>query len=144
MNGNGFHWGHRSLSKRAELHDDLVRLVDRTLELSPFDVSITDAYRGEAEQDRNFLSGASQVSYPNSRHNKQPSEAVHLDPAPLDYEQPLKYYVLCGVVWVAAKQLALVSRIRWGGDWDKDFNHEEETFRDLAHWELYSQEPRGE
>ena len=132
-----YKWGKRSLAKRAELHDDLVRLVDRTLELVPFDISITDANRGEAEQDKAFLSGASQVSYPNSKHNRQPSEAVHIDPAPLDYDQPLKYYVLCGVVWVAAKQLALVDSIRWGGDWDKDFNHEEETFRDLAHWELF-------
>ncbi len=129
-------WGARSFAKRSELHPDLARLFDRVLDLVPFDITLTDAHRGMQQQHAAFKSGASQVDYPNSKHNKMPAEAGHIDPYPVKYDKPLKYYVLCGVVWVAARQLGMIDKIRWGGDWDRDFDHEEETFRDLAHWEL--------
>lgn len=129
-------WGQRSLQHRERLHAILVEVFDRALELAPFDLSITDSYRGKAEQEAAFERGASKVRWPDSKHNRAPTHAGHLDPYPIDYDDPLRYYVLAGVVLAAAKQLGWESKLRWGGDWDRDLRLEEETFRDLAHWEL--------
>lgn len=131
-----FQWGKGSLRHRDGLHLVLQALFDETLRLSPFDLSITDSHRGQLAQDKAFADGASKLRYPDSKHNEKPARAGHLDPYPIDYDQPLKYYVLAGVVWAAAYNLGYTDRVRYGGDWDRDHDYDEETFRDLAHWEV--------
>lgn len=128
-------WGARSLSHRAQLDPALAELFDRALELSPFDLSITASHRTLCEHEA-LPPGATQVSWENSKHSSLPSLAGHLDPYPIDYNDWLRYYVLAGVVMSAAKELCMLDVVRWGGDWDRDLHLAEETFRDLAHWEL--------
>lgn len=129
-------WGKRSKEKRGELDSVLSMVFDQALARSPFDLAITDAHRGEALQTEAFISGASKLNWPDSKHNSMPAKAGHLDPFPIDYKDIYRYYMLAGVVWAAADELALADRLRWGGDWDQDFDLDEETFRDLAHWEI--------
>ena len=128
-------WGERSLAHRDQLHPDLADLFDRALEMSPFDLSITDSHRTEAEHGA-LPDGATQVEWGDSKHSTMPSLAGHIDPYPIDYEDWLRYYLLSGVVFAAARDLCILDRVRWGGDWDRDLRLSEETFRDLAHWEL--------
>ena len=64
---------------------------------------------------------------------------MHIDPYPVAYENFLKWYVLAGVVHVAAKDLGV--EIRWGGDWDSDFDMTDQQFNDLAHYELAGERP---
>lgn len=135
-----YQWGARSERIRAELDPDLAMLFDIALEISPFDLAITDGHRGEEAQMMAFESGASKLQWPESCHNSMPSRAGHLDPSPINYKNWLRYYGLAGVVFAAAKRLGLESRVRWGGDWDKDWDLNEETFRDLAHYELVGEE----
>ena len=130
-----YQWGERSKLNRAELDPTLAVLFDRALELSPFDLAITEAHRTKEEHDA-LPSGSTQVSWEDSKHSEYPSAAGHLDPYPIDYDDWLRYYVLAGVVMAAAKELKVDHKIRWGGDWDSDMKLAEETFRDLAHWEL--------
>ena len=39
-----------------------------------------------------------------------------------------------GYVQGVAEQLGI--KIRWGGDWDSDFDFKDQTFNDLVHFEL--------
>jgi hypothetical protein len=45
-----------------------------------------------------------------------------------------RFYLLAGII-VSTAQFAGVS-LRWGGDWDGDFEIRDQTFDDLAHFEL--------
>jgi|DEB0MinimDraft_6_1074348.scaffolds.fasta_scaffold00989_20 hypothetical protein len=130
-----YSWGARSLDHRDQLHPDLADLFDRALEMSPFDLAITGSHRTQEEHE-SLPDGATQVSWEQSKHSSMPSLAGHIDPYPIDYADPYRYYVLAGVVFAAARDLCMLERVRWGGDWDRDFRLAEETFRDLAHWEL--------
>lgn len=129
-------WGRRSQSHLEALCSELVVIFDRALDMSPFDIAVTDSHRGEQLQNEAFARGSSQLRWPESKHNKIPAQAGHLDPYPIDYGQTHRYYVLAGVVFAAAHEVGYEHRLRWGGDWDRDFDLEEETFRDLAHWEI--------
>lgn len=128
-------WGARSLAHRDQLHPDLADLFDRALEMAPFDLSITGSHRTQEEHEA-LPDSATQVEWHQSKHSTLPSLAGHVDPYPIDYDDPLRYYVLAGVVLAAARDLCILDRVRWGGDWDGDLRLAEETFRDLAHWEL--------
>ena len=103
--------------------------------MAPFDLSITGSHRTE-EEHQALPDGATQVEWEDSKHSTLPSLAGHIDPYPIDYDDSLRYYVLAGVVFAAARDLCILDRVRWGGDWDGDLRLAEETFRDLAHWEL--------
>ncbi len=132
-------WGPRSKKILTEIHEDLQLLCTVTLDLTPFDLTLTDGHRGEKLQEQYFNSGASKVEYPDSLHNKLPSMAVHLHPLPLDqHEYVQRYYILAGVVFAAARRLGLEERIRWGGLWDRPWlaGLEENPFKDLSHVEL--------
>ena len=135
IDGLSYRWGNRSLSHRDRLAGGLTALFDRALEMSPFDLSITDSHR-TLEEHEALPDGATQVSWEDSKHSTFPSMAGHLDPYPINYDDWLRYYVLAGVVMAAARDLSMLDRVRWGGDWDRDLNLAEESFRDLAHWEL--------
>ena len=130
---NKFKWGPSSLAHREQLHPDLQRLADVVLLLCPFDLSLTDSHRGKEAQHAAYHSGASQLDWPNSKHNKKPSDAMHLDPYPINYKNPKKYYVLAGIVLMIAFHLQI--DIRWGGDWDSDYDFTDQSFNDLSHWE---------
>jgi peptidoglycan L-alanyl-D-glutamate endopeptidase CwlK len=130
-----YSWGDRSKRHREELDATLAVLFDRALAASPFDLSITQSHRTKSEHEA-LPKGATQVEWENSKHSAFPSMAGHLDPYPIDYDDWLRYYVLAGVVMSVAKDLKVDDKIRWGGDWDGDLKLSEETFRDLAHWEI--------
>lgn len=137
-----YQWGSGSLKHRKEVHGDLSGLADLVLEIVPFDIALTDSHRGEKEQNKYFASGASKVQWPYSKHNRKPSWAMHLDPYPINYENHLLYYVLAGVVLAAAKAMGMQERLVWGGDWNQDLDLNE-SFRDLAHWELKNEGVSG-
>ena len=121
-------WGQRSLKIRDEIHLDLVLCVDQCLEWSFFDLAITEGRRGERRQTEAFASGASQLPWPQSKHNAiEPSlsRAVHIDPYPIDYENTERYFILAGLMTAAGKLMG--AELRWLGL---------TTLRDLAHWEL--------
>jgi len=44
--------------------------------------------------------------------------------------------LFAGHVFQAAYEIGIRDQIRWGGDWDRDMNLNDQIFNDLAHWEL--------
>jgi hypothetical protein len=67
-------------------------------------------HRGQQEQDAAFKSGASRVQFPNSKHNKQPSLAVDIAPAPLDWKNIEAFKKLRVVVEEEATKLGIKLR----------------------------------
>lgn len=137
-----YRWSEKSLMHLATCVPELRAVAHRALEMSPFDLCVTESHRDEQTQTALYAQGrtapgkiVTKVEWPNSKHNTVPSLAVHIDPFPIDYDDWKKYYVLAGVVWVAAIDLGLRDGLRWGGDWDGDFKYNDQTFNDLAHWE---------
>ena len=106
---------------RAELkgvHPDLVKVVERAIQITVQDFSVHDGLRTLEEQKRYVASGASQTL--NSKHRAQADgygHAVDLVPfinGKMRWEwEPI--YVIAAAVWQAARELKVA--IRWGGAW---------------------------
>jgi hypothetical protein len=63
-----------------------------------------------------------------------PSRAVDVAPYPIDWNDFKRFYHFAGIVRAVAHQRGV--KIRWGGDWDSDFDFKDERFLDLPHFEL--------
>ncbi len=125
-------FGKRSLANLNTCHKDLQRLFKEVVK--EFDCSILQGHRGEKEQDKLFFEGKSKLEYPQSKHNKSPSEGVDAAPYPIDWNDKERFYYFSGYVLGVASRLGI--KIRWGGDWDSDNNLHDQTFFDLPHFEL--------
>ena len=125
-------FGARSLEQRATLDSRLQAIVDRAIEV--FDFTITEGHRSNARQDLLFSQGKSQLRGGQSKHNTFPSRAMDLAPYPIVWRESERFYVLAGVIFAVANELGI--RIRWGGDWDRDWDLYDSSFLDLPHFEL--------
>lgn len=118
-------------------HPDLIKLFTRVIETR--DCTILEGHRGLEEQNEAYRRGYSKLRYPHSLHNRLPSRAVDVLPYH-ELEPHLRYddmdgnLMFVGYVYAMADQLGI--RIRNGADWDMDYNIEDESFVDIAHWEL--------
>jgi len=72
----------KSKEKLEDVDPRLVQIFERVLEI--FDHSIWTGRRSEEEQNKAFKKGASTKTYPHSRHNSNPSEAIDANPYPSD------------------------------------------------------------
>lgn len=130
-------WGKRSADRLGTVQPVLAELFHRVIKRAdlPFDLTVTAGHRGRAEQDAAVASGASRLRWPNSKHNKTPSEAVDVVPlvngaASWDWAH---YRALAPIVkaeWAAmeAEGMTLGWRLEWGGDWQR--------FPDGPHWQV--------
>lgn len=108
------------------------------------DCTIVFGHRNAREQDELFAAGRSQKRGGQSKHNLYPSRAVdvipyvpHLGAITGNDPKEFKYfYLFAGVVFTVLQQLSYADIIRWGGDWDRDKNLNDQKFYDLYHWEL--------
>ena len=127
---------------RAELrgvHPDLVRVVERAIEITHQDFSVHDGLRTLEEQKRYVASGVSQTL--NSKHRPQADgfgHAVDLVPfinGKMRWEwEPI--HVIAAAVWQAARELSVA--VRWGGAWIDmaDIKAGKKVFTDGPHFEL--------
>ena len=99
-----------------------------------FDCTILQGYRGEEDQNRLFEQNRTKVKYPNSNHNKGPSLAVDVVPYPIDWKDRERFTYFAGYVIGIASQMKI--KIRWGGDWNRDTEVNDNSFDDLPHFEL--------
>jgi peptidoglycan L-alanyl-D-glutamate endopeptidase CwlK len=102
------------------------------------DCSVIWGFRGKADQDAAFASGASKKKWPDGEHNKTPSQAVDVAPCINGKisSDSRECYAFAGFVLGFAAALGLAGRIRWGGDWDQDGSVTDQTFNDLWHFEI--------
>ncbi len=98
------------------------------------DFSVLCGWRGEADQNEAHDKGLSKLRWPDSKHNKQPSLAVDIAPYPLNWRdherfKELAYFVLG---YAAAKGIC----VRWGGDFNQNYNEDDDGWHDLPHFEV--------
>ena len=121
-----------SLERLAACDPQLQALFRQVIE--HFDCRILEGHRGKEKQDAYFADGLSKVQYPNSRHNALPSMAADVAPCPINWNDTKRFYYFAGVVMGIAADMGI--QVRWGGDWDRDTEVNDQTFMDLPHFEI--------
>ena len=104
-----------------------------------FDCSVISGRRGKAEQNRLFKIGKSKLTYPDSKHNPVPSLAVDVCPyypdgGKIRWNDTKGFAYFAGYVLRTAEEMGV--KLRWGGDWDMDFDTQDQDFNDLPHFEI--------
>lgn len=117
-------FGKTSRARLETCHPDLQRLFNEVIK--EMDCSIICGHRGKVDQDEAFRLGNSKVTWPRSKHNSTPSNAVDAVPYPIDWKNFDRFNQMAVIVKRKAEELGI--KIVWGGDW--------KTFKDLPHWEL--------
>ncbi len=102
--------------------------------ISIVDCTIIGGHRDEVRQELLFEDGATRLHYPKSSHNATPSLAVDVAPYPIDWSDEFRFWWFGGYVLATADVLGFP--LRWGGDWDGDFDFKDQTLVDLVHFEL--------
>ena len=98
------------------------------------DCSILEGHRSKERQNKLYDEGLTKVKYPNGRHNSSPSKAVDVTPYPVDWEDRERQTLFAGFVIGIARGMGI--RLRWGGDWDMDFQVMDNRFDDFPHFEV--------
>lgn len=106
----------------------------RAIEIMDF--SIITGYRNKEAQDKAVAEGNSKLPWPKGKHNQFPSLAVDICPYRngLQWNDKEAFYLLAGIMLGIATTKNI--KLRWGGDWNGDFNLHNESFLDLGHFEL--------
>ena len=130
-------FGKRSRDRIATLDSRWKPLLESAIE--EIDFTVICGHRDIEAQTRAFDSGHSTVSWPNSKHNKNPSLAVdlapwHTDAPHIHWKEDREFIFLAGLIFAYGRILHL--DIRWGGDWDGDFDQSDQTFMDIGHFEI--------
>lgn len=99
-----------------------------------YDCRVLCGHRDKAAQDEAYHSKRSKVRWPNSKHNKTPSLAVDVAPYPVDWTDLDRFKVFGGFVLGVAATMGV--KIRWGRDWDQDWDFGDQDFNDYPHFEL--------
>jgi len=112
-------------SKLQKVFNEVIKHVD---------CSILEGHRDKDRQNKLYEEGKTKVKYPNGRHNRQPSSAVDVTPYPVDWKDRERQTLFAGFVIGVASQMNI--NLRWGGDWDQDFQVVDNRFDDFPHFEL--------
>ena len=99
-----------------------------------YDCRVLCSHRGEGEQNKLYDEGRSKLMFPDSKHNAEPSLAVDVVPYPIDWNNIDRFMHFGGYVKAVGDSMNI--SIRWGGDWDEDFDFNDQSFNDYPHFEL--------
>ncbi len=123
----------RSLNKLSSCDSRLKELFMEVVKV--YDCTVLEGHRSKERQDELCRTGFSRVQYPNSRHNLNPSFGVDVAPYPIDWNDRERFVAFGSFVRGVAHEKEIP--LRWGGDWDQDFDLTDQTFMDLVHFELW-------
>lgn len=125
-------FSYKSKRELEGCHHDIKLLAHRVLE--KYDHSISEGHRGKKRQNELKLGGLTKLSFPESKHNKIPSLAFDAVPYPVDWKNIKRFYHFAGYVLATAESMGI--EIRWGGDWNRNYDLDDQSFMDLVHFEL--------
>ena len=135
--------GPQSRARLQGVHPDLVKVVERAIELTDQDFMVLEGVRTPARQKELYAQGRTapgpKVTWTlNSNHFINPKtgfgHAVDLVPFPVDWSHT-KLDVVSKAMFAAASELGIP--IRWGADWDRDGKPREKGETDSPHFELH-------
>jgi len=106
-----------------------------------YNCTILTGHRTKDEQNEKVENKQSEVNWPNSKHNSMPSMAVDVAPWPIpkdwgdkEWKERTKFYELKAIIFFVAASKGYT--LRWGGDWDRDYDYLDNNFDDLVHFEI--------
>ena len=123
----------KSSKKRLNTCDNKLQKVFNEV-IKHVDCSVLEGHRDKDRQNKLYEEGKTKVKYPDGRHNRQPSSAVDVTPYPVDWKDRERQTLFAGFVIGVASQMGI--KLRWGGDWDQDFQVVDNRFDDFPHFEL--------
>ena len=121
-----------SLARLAGCDSRLHTVFSRVAEAMP--CAILEGHRDQEKQDADFAAGKTQLKWPHGKHNASPSQAVDAAPLPIDWKDRERLSLFAGYVLGVAAGQGL--KLRWGGDWNRDFKVADNHFDDLVHFEI--------
>ena len=95
-----------------------------------FDCSIIEGLRSQERQNELVAQGKSKTKF--GKHVQ--GKAMDVAPYPIDWGDRDRFHYFGGYVKGIAKRLNV--KVRWGGDWDGDFETKDNLFDDLVHFEI--------
>ena len=125
-------FGRRSRENLSTCHEDLQKVFNEVIK--HVDCSILEGHRDERTQDRYYEEGKTKVRYPMGRHNSKPSRAVDVVPYPVDWDDRERFHLFGGFVLGMARGMGIT--LRWGGDWNMNFEVDDIKFDDFPHFEV--------
>ena len=125
-------FGSSSRRRLATCHEDLQEIFEEVVKI--FDCSVLCGHRGEEAQNEAYEKGNSKVKFPNGRHNAIISNAVDVTPYPVDWKDRERQTLFAGFVLGVARGMGI--NLRWGGDWDQDWQVMDNKFDDFPHFEI--------
>ena len=125
-------FGKTSRKRLATCHPKLQKVFKEVVK--EFDCSVICGHRNEEDQNKAFDDGRSKVKYPHGRHNATPSNAIDVAPYPIDWNDRERFTYFAGYVLGIAKSMGIT--LRWGGDWNRNWDLKDNNFDDLPHFEI--------
>ena len=125
-------FGKKSKGNLATCHPDLQKVFNKVIKY--VDCSVLEGHRSKDRQNKLYKEGKTQVQYPDGRHNASPSNAVDVTPYPVDWDDRERQTLFAGFVLGIARSMGI--NLRWGGDWDQDFQVQDNRFDDFPHFEI--------
>ena len=125
-------FGKTSRKNLSTCHKDLQDLFNEVIK--HVDCSVLEGHRGKERQNKAYDEGKSKVRFPNGRHNASPSRAVDVVPYPVDWNDRERFHLFAGFVLGIAQSMGI--KLRWGGDWNMNFEVDDNKFDDFPHFEL--------
>ena len=125
-------FGKKSKEHLSTCHEDLQKVFNEVIK--HVDCSVLEGHRDEKRQEKLFSEGKTKVHYPMGRHNTKPSRAVDVVPFPVDWKARDRFHLFSGYVIGMARGMGI--SLRWGGDWNMNFNVDDNKFDDFPHFEL--------
>ena len=125
-------FGKKSRENLSTCHEDLQKVFNEVIK--HVDCSVLEGHRDERRQEKLFSEGKTKVHYPMGRHNSKPSRAVDVVPYPVDWNDRERFHLFSGFVLGLARGMGIT--LRWGGDWNMNFEVDDNKFDDFPHFEL--------
>jgi peptidoglycan L-alanyl-D-glutamate endopeptidase CwlK len=122
----------KSLTKLKDADSKLQLILKEAIDV--YDFTILETHRDKKTQNKYYKQGKSKLNYPNSKHNTYPSMAIDIAPYPIDWNDTKRFFYLAGLVMGIAEANGI--KIRWGGNWDMDYDFSDNKFMDLPHFEV--------
>ncbi len=122
----------KSLARLATCDPHLQEICHEAIEI--FDFTVLCGHRGGDDQARLFEQGRTKLKFPFSKHNKFPSQAIDIVPYPIDWDDDGRFCVLAGIMFGIAASKGI--KLRWGHDWNQNWQLHDQKFIDAPHFEL--------
>ena len=127
-----YRFGKKSKERLSTCDERLQKVFNEVIK--HVDCSVLEGYRDERRQEKLFAEGKTKVRYPLGRHNSSPSRAVDITPYPVNWADRERQTLFAGFVLGMARSMGI--KLRWGGDWNMNFDVKDNRFDDFPHFEL--------